>query len=184
MAIKVSNGWKKVRTILLFLLCVLVLGFLWYRGGWDAALRAQGLKSSEMTVLYAVRDSAGTEIRLLTDYGRTDDPVLVKMIRERFGFWKAMEPQKQAHVTGEYVGSKSFPPVSPMTLEEEYHLYYCGSDAAAKIETLSDVLPGGVAAGISQVGKAYLLHFVSYGEDSLLTFDPGELLRQKGYVSE
>ena len=176
-----------VKRIILILLiaAVLVIAFLWYRGGWNSALSSRGLKPAEMTELYFERDSSGTEIRILTNYGKNEKPVLVKMIREKGRFFKAMDSGNSVMAEAESAFGKSYLPQDPLSVESEYHLFYCGNDATTVIRSLDDFLPGGVTAQICQQGNCYLIHFMSFGDSNKLTaLDLADLLRQGGYIAQ
>ncbi|MBQ9910980.1 MAG: hypothetical protein IJM50_05740 [Lachnospiraceae bacterium] len=166
-----------------FILIFLIVGFWWVEGGWNHALRSEGIRNNKKTVLFSEKDSSGTRTCVITDYGETDVPKVVKLVRERWKRWNVIGSGNKALAEQMIKGGKSYLPEHQLKVESVYHMYYCGNNAKTLIETLNDELPGGITASISQHGRQFLIHLFSYGEmNMLLTIEPEELLKQKGYI--
>ncbi len=180
---------KKTSYIIILLTLVIIgAGIGLYGTSWKRAIRKVGADSLEMQELYSWKTSDGNVNRLICNYASDEDAVLLWLHRSRLGLWEAERGSNNLFLISEPTsGGKRFEVSDRLTGEFENHLFFCGNDAAARIESLADQLPPNVTVSIWQTGSYYVLHYVYYtelpetaGENMMVM--PYDMLKAKGYV--
>jgi len=157
----------------------LAVGSIFYLNSYQIALRNAGISGNNAVIIDAGIDANGNDYRAVIQMDSDADPRFAYLTKTN-GFWKAefVEDrllQKTGWLNAGWLRLSGNNAVAEYA-ESEVHTVFVGKHAFRAISIPDEMLPPNVAVNIYQVGDCFVLHFVGFGESTILNALQAEAL--------
>lgn len=175
--------------ILAILGTALIVSGILYGNSYQIALRNAGISGNNAVIIDAGIDANGNDYRAVIQMDSDTDPRFAYLTKTN-GFWKAefVEDrllQKTGWLNAGWLRLSGNSAVAEYA-ESEVHMVFVGKHAFRAISIPDEMLPPNVAVNIHQVGDCFVLHFVGFGESTILNAikaeDLQDYLLSNGYI--
>ncbi|KQY84028.1 hypothetical protein ASD24_09540 [Paenibacillus sp. Root52] len=180
---------KKIGWIILSLLIIAVITLMIIRANSLKLALSWGGYSTSYSTYHQGYNANQLEYKVI-EAGEGDNPILIYLERNRFGFWKILYDSGQtpdakfAHILWMNSGGfKKFAFQDDPTFSTEWNYLAVGTNAVKQIELSPDWLRPGTAFKIQQTGESYSIYLITFTdpEDGEI-MDIYQLLLDKGMI--